>query len=287
MSSDQENVEQRFLFHAEALGVAAHFRRPKDFYLDSVASSVLAITGGRAEARVGPGRAGIISYEEAFTRVTGDYDPPARAVDYTYGNHAQNNLPTRTTVEAKVRGFRIDAPQEGEDKITGFERRIVHIDEMNCMLESTSDRRKPNVFGNLASSIRGVKVDGRELLVETNTEMFNQKPTKRKLDCAMDNDDFRAVHSRQIIYDSPTLTLATVVRSLRFVDEPPAFTEIQGNRVKILGVGSLYFGELVIEEGFRRFTSLRFQLGSTNGGDGVAGQGQSNGTPYPPLQGTG
>ncbi|MBV9762274.1 MAG: hypothetical protein JO340_17070 [Acidobacteriaceae bacterium] len=287
MNGDHEQLERRFLFHAEALGLGAHFRRPKDFYLDSVASSVLAITGGRAEARAERGGAGVISYESAFTRVTGDYISTAteEPVNFTWGNHGENNLPTLTTVGANVRGFAIDMPQEGEGAAPGFKRRTVEIGEMDCLLESTSDRREPNAFRSLVFSTRGVRIDGRELFVKVNTELFNEKQTKKALDCAMKHEEFRRANARQIIYDSPTLTLATVVTGLEFAGEPPAHTEIRGNQVKILGVGSLYFGELVIEEGFRRFSSLRFQLGSPDGGEGTAGQGQSNGTPYPPQGG--
>jgi hypothetical protein len=287
MNGDQEQLEQRFLFHAEALGVAAHFRRPKDFYLDSVASSVLAITGGRAEAKAGRGHAGVLSYESASTRVTGDYTPSDEAVKFTWGNHGENNLATLTTVQANVRGFTIKMPQIGEGAAPGFERRTVEIEEMDCSLESTSDRKTENAFRTLASSIQGVRVDGRELQVKIDTELFNQNPTKKDLDSAMAREKCNERKPNQIIYDSPTLILATVVTELRFAGEPPAFTEIRGNQVKILGVGSLYFGELVVQEGFRRFSSIRFQLGSPDGGEGTAGQGQSNGTPYPPLSGTG
>ena len=283
-----QRIERRFLFHGSALGVAAHIRRPNDYFLDSVASSTLAITGGRTEAYVEAGGAGIISFRSAATRAYGDFMPPEEVVRFTYGNHGDNNLPTRTVVQARVSGFKIEVPQVDEDRHPDLAVRTVFIEEMDALLESTSDRWTPNAFRTLTASIRGVVVDGRELIVETDTRLFTEKCTKKKLDCALDcaldDEDFRQRCSNQITYDDRVLTLGTVVTGLRWADGPAIDTKLENNRLTILGLGSLYFGEIIIQEGFRRLTLVRFQLGSPDGGCGVSGQVESNGQTYPPQK---
>lgn len=285
MNDDQEQIERRFLFHAEALGVAAHIRRPKDYFLDSVASSVLAVTGGRAEARAEAGGSGIISYKSAATQAYGDFERPEDAVKFTHGNHGENDLSTRTAVQSIVSGFKLDVPQEHSGlNLFGQSSRTVSAEHLEAMLESTSDRRSPNAFRTLNAVYRGVVIDGRPLIVETNTKLFTDKCTKRKLDCALDDPGFRRSCSNQILDEWPSLILGTVVTRLHWEDGAPPHTEIDRNRLTIHGLGSLYFGEIIIQEGFRRLTLLRFQLGSPDGGEGVVVQADSNGQTSPPQK---
>ncbi len=75
---------------------------------------------------------------------------------------------------------------------------------------------------------------------------------------------------------------ATVVTNLEWEGKAPDETLKVGNSVVIKGFGSIYFGEILIEEGFRRLTLLRFQLGSQVGGSGSAAEIQTNGSTWPP-----
>ncbi len=286
--NDQNHIERRYLFHAEALGLAAHIRRPKDYFLDSVGSCTLAITGGRADARAGAGEAGLISYQSAVTHVCGDYVTPEEAVKFTHGNYGDNNLHARTTVQAAVSGLKIDMPQEESDfHLFGRSSRTLSIDRLEATLGSTSDRETPNEYKTMNASVSGVMIDGRPLSVRIDTTLFTENSTKRKLDGAMSNSACRERIANQIIYTTPELTLATVVMNLDWEDGAPPHTEIERNRVKIRGFGSLYFGEMVIQEGFRRLSLLRFQLGCPNGGEGTVVQADSNGQTSPPQKGSG
>jgi hypothetical protein len=286
MNGEQNHIERRYLFHAEALGLAAHIRRPKDYFIDSVASSTLAITGGRADGRAGAGEAGIISYQSAVTHVCGDFVTPEEAVNFTHGNYGENNLHARTTVQASVTGFKIDVPQDHSDfDLFGRSNRTVSIEQLDATLGSTSDRQSPNAYRTLSATVRGVVVDGRPLEVNIDTTMFTENCTKRRLDCALDDEEFRQRSVNQILYDTPGFTLATVVTNLHFKDGAPPHTQIDKNKVTIRGLGSLYFGELVVQEGFRRLTLLRFQLGSPDGGEGTVVQADSNGQTSPPQKG--
>jgi hypothetical protein len=274
MNGDRSHIEPRFLFHAEALGLAAQIRQPKEYFLDSVASSTLAITGGRAQARVGPGGAGIISYQSAATHVCGDFVPFEETGRFTSGNHAENGLPARTGVQVTVTGFKLDVPQEHSwFNLFGRSSRTFSIEHAEAMLGSISDRQRPNAYKTLNAVIRGVFVDGRELNVDIDTHLFTENCTKRKLDCALDDEGFRDRCSNQILYEAPGFTLGTVVTGLHWADGPALHTAIDRNKLTIEGLGSLYFGEIVIEEGFRRFTVLRFELGSPDEGQSPAEEG--------------
>jgi hypothetical protein len=278
-----EDIQGSYLFHGSALGLAAHIRRPKNEFLESVASSVLAITGGLAQAQAGPGSTDVISYDAASTQASGDFVPPEDAVQFTHGNYAENNLPTQTVVQTNVSGLAIDVPQEHSVlHLFGTANRVVSIAQLTAVLGSTSDRRSPNAFRTLDVNIEGVSVDGRTLIVETSTNLFTDKCTKRKLDCALDDYDFRQTCSNQILAEGPGIILATVVKRMYWADGAPPETRIEKNRLIVNGIGSLYFGELIIQEGFRRIALVRFQLGSPNGGEGTAAQGESNGQSMPP-----
>ncbi|HEX3684415.1 MAG TPA: hypothetical protein VHU83_17905 [Bryobacteraceae bacterium] len=271
MNGDRSYTEPRFLFHAEALGLAAHIRQPKEYFLDSVASSTLAITGGRAQARVGPGAAGIISYQSAATHVCGDFVPFEETGRFTSAHHGKNGLPARTGVQVTVTGFKLDVPQQNSwFNLFGRSSRTFSIEHAEVMLGSISDRQRPNAYKTLNAVMRGVFVDGRELNVDIDTQLFTENCTKRKLDCALDDEGFRERCSNQILHEMPGSTLATVVTGLRWADGPALHTNIDRNKLTIEGLGSLYFGEIVIEEGFRRFTLLRFELGSRDEGQSRA-----------------
>jgi hypothetical protein len=49
-------------------------------------------------------------------------------------------------------------------------------------------------------------------------------------------------------------------------------------------LGRIYFGEIIVDEGYRRATLLRFELGSHVGGDAAACEVVSNGTGWPPTR---
>jgi len=286
MNGERNQIERRYLFHAEALGLAAHIRRPKDYFIDSVASSTLAITGGRADGRAGAGEAGIISYQSALTHVCGDYVTPEQAVNFTHGNWGDNNLHARTTVRASVSGFKIDVTQEKWDfDLFGRSNRTLSIDQLDATLGSTSDRENPNEYRTLDASVNGVVVDGRPLSVHIDTTLFTENCTKEQLDRALSDSACRERAGNQIIYTTRDLTMATVVMNLNWEDGVPPHTQIDRNKLTIEGIGSIYFGELVIQEGFRRLTLLRLQLGSQNGGEGTVVQADSNGQTSPPQKG--
>lgn len=287
-------VEKRFFFHGNAVALAAHIRRPDDYFIPAVASSCLPVTGGLAQADAG-GQSfhDLISFGSASTRATGDFSDLRGAADYTQGNHGDNNLPTNTFVESAMKNFKITAG------------RVFSVDELLVRLENTSDRRGRTSFRSLQVAIDGVAVDGHILLVKTNPEIFAEHDTKAKLEQAFQHDSgFRQQCGHQFFFpgeppeqgvmerlftkseipEADGLIYGTIVTSMAWASTPAPETEIDRNRLIISGLGSIYFGEIIIEEDFRRITLIRFQLGSPNGGDGSTCEVQSNGSTWPPQR---
>jgi hypothetical protein len=292
-------VEKRFIFKGAAVALAAHLRRPADQFVRAVASSCLPVTGGLAEAQAGAQNFhDFISFESASTRALGDYADTRRAADFTHGNHGQNELPTNTFVETSISGLKVDAPPDA-----GIGRRVFVAKQLHLRLESTSDRRNHIAFRSLDASFTGVSVDGVALNVHTATEVFSQNETKEKLVKRFEDDgDFRKRYAnlffptgepsrglvagllaKHEIPNSKGTIFGTVVTGLEWQGKKPDKADVIGtNQLKIEGLGTVYFGEIFVDENFRRVTLLRFQLGSNGGGDMSVCDGQANGDTWPP-----
>jgi len=297
----KEAVEKRFIFHGNAVALAAHIRRPRDFFIPAVASSCLPVTGGLAEANSAGQSFDIISYDSASTKALGDFTDAERAAEFTRGNHGENELPTRTVVESAVKGFKIQAP--GTAAGDSEKRRIFLAEDLQTQMESTSYRRGATEFRSLRVAIEGVSVDGYALKIGTDTELFTRNDTKEKLRKAYAEDrQFRKRYGKQFysagessnawldwlfgaakrIPQGKGLICATVVTTIQWEGKAAPGTQIKGNRLIVDGLGSIYFGEILIEEELRRLTLIRFQLGSPDGGDGSVCETSTNGHSWPP-----
>lgn len=292
-------VEKRPIFHGNAVALSAHIRRPRDFFVPAVASSCLPVTGGLAEAD-SPRQSfhDIISFDSASSRVVGDFIDLQKAAEYTRGNHGQNDLPTMTIAECRVRGLKIQVPGTDSD------RRTFIADQLEIQAESSAERRRPTEFRSLRTVIEGVSVDGNVLNVTTDTDLFSQNETKEKLCAAFEQSrSFRKRYGQRFyatgessnsgclgwlfgaknrIPEARGVIVATIVTTIKWDGKPAPGTEIRGNQLIIDGLGSIYFGEIVIEQDFRRVTLLRFQLGSPHGGEGAVCETQSDTHVWPP-----
>lgn len=278
-------VVRRVLFHANAVAFAAQIQTPREYTVDAVACSCLPVTGGYAEARARSYRRGIFSYDSAFTSARGEFDPPqaAAALELKGRDYDDNDLPAQTILKATLTGLRIDAPA---DRQAGTPRRTVEIEHLETEIRNYYDRKNPTEFRTLQVTIEGVSVDGKELIVETNPELFLQNRTWGKLDSALKGASLPAECAGQILYHDSEggVMLGTVVTGLRWASGTPDGVPAppKGHRLALPGLGSLYFGEIYVEEGLRRLTLLRAQLGSKHGGSGSAGDCVSNTQTIPP-----
>jgi hypothetical protein len=296
-------IEKRFIFHANAVAFAAHIRRPSDHQFQAVASSCLPVTGGLAQASSGPQNyQEIVSFTSASTNAQGDFADARRAVDFTHGNEGENELSTNTFVDSKLTGLKIAVAQDHPPTAAG-KKVTFAAEQLHARLESSSDRRNPIAFRSLEVVIKGISLNGRELIVTTAPEVCSQNETYEKLVKAYEEDGkFRkefgslfyptghektgmgALLTKHTIPNADGLIVGTVVKGLKWSgpEPPPAGTEIQGNRLTVEGIGSIYFGEFIIDQRSRRLTLLRFQLGSPFGADGAGCDVQSNGQSWPP-----
>jgi hypothetical protein len=275
-------VERRVLFHANAVGLAAQIQSPREYSLHAVACSCLPVTGGYAEAYAQYNRRGMFSYDSAFTSVLGQFVPPqaAAALELKGRNYDDNDIPSETMLRGIVTGLRIDAPADPGKRCP---RRILKIEYLEAEIKNYYDRRNPIVFRTLQVKIEGVSVDGKVLIVQTDPELFLKNTTWKDLDSTYSKN--RAQYENQIFYHEQGVTLGTVVTGLRWADgapdglppEPPP-----GHSLAVEGLGTLNFGEIYVEEGLRRLTLLRAQLGSTNGGSASVVDCVSNTQTIPP-----
>lgn len=281
----KRRAENRFIFHANAVALAARIRRPEDAFVPAVASACLPVTGGIGSgASEGDRFRETLSWGRARTEVFGDYVRPEHAVAFTNGNYGENRLPTQTRARATIEEVRI---ADGK--------RVLEIEVLEAGLMSYSDRRRSTEFRSLTAEFRNVRVDGVTLAVKTHTEIFTDNPTFEKLaQTYAESQEFRARFApflrsakpvnpkRRGIPRNNGIIYTTVVTALEWQGTPPPGTRIDQNRLDVEGFGSVFFGELLIEQDYRRLTLIRFELGSPTGGDGSLAEVQSNGSSWPP-----
>lgn len=278
-------VEKRFFFHANAVALAAHIRRPEELLIPAVASSCLPVTGGVGKALTEGDRFGeTLSYRSASTNVSGDFIDTLKAADFTRGNHCDNDLATETQAESQVSVLRLAG--DGH---------LVEVEKLEAKMSSYSDRQGATEFRTMSAEFGGVRIDGVGLQVVTHCEIFTALPTKLKLAQEFSKDAaFRDRYGacffsktpgsrKRRIPEADGLIYATVVTGLNWEGEAPKGAVIKGNSVDIAGFGSVYFGEILIEESFRRLTMLRFELGCSCGGSGAVCEIQTNGSGWPPT----
>ena len=305
-------IERRFIFNGSAVAFAGRIRRPDDVFVKAAAPSHIPTTGGLSEQKIaGPDIGayhyhGFITFTSAHSRAHGDFSDPRRAAYFTHGNHGENELPANTNVEAQLDGLQVNADADPED---GTPQRVFSAESLHVHMESTSDRRHEVSFRSLSARFKGITLatgpNGTpvHLRVHSATDVFAEHDTKDKLVQAYAKDsDFRSKYAacfhpigtnlpgmlgnfigKHEMPHADSVIVATFVTGLEWVGEAPEGTELLNNRLTIHGLGRIYFGEIIIEEGYRRVTLLRFELGSKTGGDSSACEVVSNGTHYPPV----
>jgi hypothetical protein len=267
-------VEKRFFFHANAVGLAGQLCGPEEAFIPAVASSCLPVTGGVGKATTAGERFGeVFSYGSASTSVSGTFTDP------------EKDLATATHAESQVNVLRM--ANGGH---------LVEIERLEAKMSSFSDHEGPTEFRTMSAEFEQVRIDGVGLQVVTHCDMFTGLPTKLKLTQEFSRDEgFRDRYGacffsktrgsrKRRMPEADGLIYATVVTSLNWEGKPPEGAVITGNSVKIADFGSVYFGELLIEESFRRLTLFRFNLGCSCGGGGTGSvcEIQTNGSSWPP-----
>ncbi|MDQ6678309.1 MAG: hypothetical protein M3Z09_13575 [Acidobacteriota bacterium] len=272
------NYPRRFIFRGNASGVSAHIRRPEDRILPVQAASSLPVTGGISESKAGPQSLGnYLHFLFAETSAHGDFVDGKAAMAMTRKEIPPDEVPTRTTVTAAVRGLHVG------------KRFVAERAQVGLVSNSPAIGSKQPSIRLEGNAIEGVVVDGHNLKITLDEELFSRYDTMEKLQAAqgLAPEQTNMFYSpagagRDRLYVSGGMAYATIVRSMDWVNGRPEDLEDLGvNAFYLPGFGAVYFGELFISEFSRRLTMIRFQLGSDAGGDVAVAEGETNGSHWP------
>jgi hypothetical protein len=75
----------------------------------------------------------------------------------------------------------------------------------------------------------------------------------------------------------------TIVKEITWDGAPHPTAKIYGHVVRVPNFGKIYFGEMFVTDHSRRLTMVRCQLGSDDGGEVTAADGESGVGTYPPT----
>jgi len=273
---------RRYIFHGHASGVSAHIRRPETRLLPVQGCSTLPVIGGHAEHKVGPQKLDKwVAFDAVSTSAHGDYVDPAAGVATTTGEVPFDVPPTQTTVKSEVKGL----------VILGR----VHVAHAAVGLTSHSPKGKEQPEIHLEGNIlEGVRIDDSRLVVTLTEDFYRVCNTKDKLAKAH-AAGLPPEHAHLLLpldgSAGPATTFpeakgtvkCTIVKEMHWDGAPHPTATIHGHVVRVPDFGKIYFGELYITGDSRRLTMVRFQLGSPDGGEVVAAEGETNGAPWPPV----
>jgi hypothetical protein len=272
---------RRHVFHGSASGVSAHIRRPEKHLMTVQGSSSLPVSGGLSESNLGPQKLDKwVSFEAVSTSAHGDYVDAADGVATTRGEKAFHEVPVETRVRAEVRGL----------VILGR----VHVAHaaVGLISQSAVGGQQPviRLEGNV---LEGVRIDDARLAITLAEDFYRECDTKDKLAkrhaAGLARHHARlmlpAVSGADEVTDFPEANgtvMCTIVQEILWDGAPHPTATIHGHVVVVPNFGKIYFGEMFITGESRRLTMVRFQLGSNDGGEVSAAEGETNGTIWPP-----
>jgi hypothetical protein len=275
---------RRYVFRGHSSGVAAHIRRPEKHVLPVQGCSSLPVTGGLSESKLGPIQLGKwVSFDAVATSAHGDYVDAEAGIATTRGEVAFDAVPTMTHVTSSVHGL----------VILGR----VHIGyaAMGLISRSAEGKSQP-VIRTEGNRLEDVRIDDSRLKITLAEEFYRECDTRDKL-AARHASGLPHHHARMFLPHTkaaqPTganefpeangIVKCTIVQEIAWDGTPHPTAEIHGHVVRVPNFGRIYFGEMFITDHSRRLTMVRFQLGSDDGGEVTAAEGETNGSSWPPT----
>jgi hypothetical protein len=283
-------IPRRYVFRGNASAFGGYLYRPDYVVFEVPGASSLTVSGGRSTATIPGQRWKFASFERAATFAEGVFDelqnaPQSQRVA-TWTPH-EEELHPRTTTWAELGGLVI------EDDTT---RVVVEFARAHMVSTSPSVSRDTSIHLDESTTIEGVSVGGRPLVIELDRRPFQDHTTRSRLIAALDDERYAKEYGAQFFLDAPLenegkprrrrlatcdLTYATIVRNIHWgADAYPGAT-IAGNMIDVPDFGRIYFGEVLISEEERRLTMVRFDLGSPSAGRASGSGVQTNGSWYP------
>ncbi len=286
---------RRFLFRGEAVGVAAHIRRPRDLVIPAQASVSLPIIGGRGFSAVNGGCFGaVLKFGSAVVSTSADYEPSAEAVKYTQGNHQNNKLPTKTRVSTEVFDLSIDSSDGGPRGHT------LTVARLAASMESWHPR-EPGVQPKFTTrlEIDGLAIDGQPidveiahdlLAIETYEGLYKSPPAGKGGRNA--RDKFKNLFEpwpttgRHALAPGkrPDFEVFTGCSNVQPTGKSAAklATVISPNRIYVRDFGTIYLAEMIVSAVDRRLALMRIEMGSPVGGEVLIGGLGLDGHDWPP-----
>lgn len=273
-------IERRFVFRGNATPVGGRISRPKELVIEAGGASSLTVSGGRSRGALKATRFGeFAAIKSAETLAEGLFDDPAKARALTSGRVREEALTSTTMVRSDVRGVVVGRKP------------ALRADQLRAALVAASPGRsgEPSIRTR-DLRIAGVEVSGHALVVDLDTELFEQYDTRSKLLTAIDQPSFIRRRAANFLLSDPGQALipqadgmiyASVVREIRWKGRPYPGAAIDRHVVTIPDFGRIYFGEMFITNISRRLTMMRLQLGSPVGGFMAYSEVETNGSWYP------
>ena len=274
---------RRYVFRGHASGVSAHIRRPDERVLSVQPCSSLPVTGGRTQHRVGRTMLDKwVAFESANTSAHGDYVRAEDGVASTHGGQGLDSFEVETRVSAEVQGLSVLGRLHVTDLAIGIvSRNVGGKAEAPIRLEG--------------NRITGVRLDDARLQITLAEDFYQAYPTMSGLAAAWNSlaaDEkamFLPLVAGEDVSSFPKaggIVKCTLVKSIAWDGTPHPTAQIHGHVIEVPNFGKIYFGEMFLCAESRRITMLRCQLGSDDGGEVSAGDGEgTTGQPYPPTGG--
>lgn len=273
---------RRHLFRGNSHGVAVHIRRPEKYVLPVQGCSALPFVGGHHESNVeAKEHSKYISHGPIATSVHGDYLDAKEGVETTLGTVAFDAAPAETRVSSSVKDLVV------------LGRVRVGLAAMGLVSRSGEGAYQPSIRPE-GCRLDDVRIDDARLKITLAEDFYRECDTLDKL-AAKHSAGLSPNHECMFLpADSKATTVTgfpvangtvrtTIVQKIEWDGAPHTTALIYGNVVRVPNFGKIYFGEMVITDRTRRLTMVRFQLGSNDGGEVTAAEGETNGGNWPPT----
>jgi hypothetical protein len=282
-SKPTNNFPRRYVFHGNAVGAEVFLTRVGNIEQTVInpvsGQSSLPVIGGISQSEeptpdLPTVLATVFSYSGARTRAEGIF----------VGQDAV------TTVEASVNAIRVtNRPAPGQ---SGGPNPIeFRADALSLSLRSTHPQKgQPRIEFMGRPQFGGLSLDGLPIELELNDELMQLARWKdlekrfRTNRAFFDSCPFAVTDPKRptafgkdIPYTVGSYALCSFVRSIKLGDRI-----IPGHVLDRPGFGTIYFGEVLLNDRERRVTMVRMQLGCENAGQAVFAENAPNGTWIPP-----
>jgi len=225
-------AHRRFLYHAQAVGVAGQIPGPPAQTIQSQAPSVLAVTGGVSSSRI--------------------------------ASFSHSSLLSCGTISTQVKGVYDQASQAHVTEVTTTIENVKILDYLTADLISTGLRATfaegaaESSIVPLESKIVNLRVGGSPVNLEIDPSIFSALDTFAKLQARLQSDSaFRAAQGSPALGGTAVCTFATKVS----LDHPGVVVE--GNAIHLPQFATVYLAELIFQPKLRTVGMLRIELGST------------------------